>query len=203
MPINLAVATLASTNFLPQDDAINTFWFDSSSNTDGDNIKDMIKDFYDDLGTILSEDTFTGGLRVQITDIGDPIPRVPWYDEFTNFITTTGAALPREVALAMSYTAAPVSGVPPARRRGRIFLGGLSIATHDPNAGRPTDAARTTIGAAASQLRAASVASLTHTWGIYSRVDLAIRPIVGGAVDNAWDTQRRRGLAPTDKFVWS
>lgn len=60
-------------------------------------------------------------------------------------------------------------------------------------------------------LAAGDASSGAWTWCIYSpttetqtaSLASSFIPIVGGWVDNAWDTQRRRGLEPTTRTTWS
>nr|CRY96799.1 hypothetical protein [uncultured prokaryote] len=200
---------------VPRDVTVNTFHFDGDpGGGDTAQIASNLISFYNDvvltnrvayfLSTIVSR--ATNGCRIEQYDMTDPEPRVP----IATTVFTLGAAgatasFPSEVALCTSFYAAPASGSPQARRRGRIFLGPLGYIGGDtttsvPN--RPVSATRATIVASTQQLQEDSVASSTP-WCVYSRVDNVIRPIVGGWVDNEYDTQRRRQPGVTIRDAWS
>lgn len=87
---------------------------------------------------------------------------------------------------------------PRAHRRGRLYLGPLNTLplSVDATTGRTlvSSSARTTIVDAATALRDAMS---PYTWCIWSREDRAFYPVVNGWVDNAFDTQRRRGPKAT------
>lgn len=131
--------------------------------------------------------------------------------------------LPSEVACVMSIRDTTLVGTPRARRTGRIYIGPLNQDAADhPSGGisRPTATFRTTINQAAARLKT-DAAGHGATWVIYSRPfpgrDAIIRPgrttlpalparPVGSVasvdqvwVDDAFDTQRRRGVRSTGK----
>jgi hypothetical protein len=96
---------------------------------------------------------------------------------------------PREVAVALSYRA----GASTPRTRGRIFLGPVSNFSIDGeyvNQGIAESAKR--IGRGLLEVRTGDA-----RWSLYSRRDNALKEITNFSVDNAWDTQRSRGLPPT------
>lgn len=108
---------------------------------------------------------------------------------------------PGEVAVCLSYAASEDWEASVARRRGRIFLGPL-IGSQT-NVDRPG----TTIQAdtiALGQLLAQPVpASTAYQWMLWSTTDQVGALIRSISFDNAWDTQRRRGLSPTTRQVVS
>lgn len=111
--------------------------------------------------------------------------------------------LPSEVAVCLSYNAdygadaefLPLSR-PRARDRGRVFVGPLNDAaitedTADHRAKiQPTF--MDTLGAAGARLMA-RVSGGDGSWSVWSRKNAAVKNIVNVSVDNAFDTQRRRG----------
>jgi hypothetical protein len=119
------------------------------------------------------------------------------------------AAMPSEVALVNSFQAdysgaAEESGStrPRARRRGRIYLGPLqqgAASTATNTESRPVAAFVTVIKEASEQL----LGDADTQWGVWSRADAAVRLCIQGYVDNAFDTQRRRGQAPTTRTAWT
>jgi len=144
--------------------------------------------------------------RVKFFDLSDPSPRVPIYDEpFTISTPATGttASLPSEVALVSTFYALPESGVPVQRRRGRSFIGPLSALANGTTANTPSRPAQALIEDVALAFETLmEVSNPDCSWGVYSRADGVVRPVVGGWVDNAWDTQRRRGVSATARETW-
>lgn len=160
----------------------------------------------------------------------NPDPALPWLAGspifsssppiVDNAIVTT--SMPREVAVCVSFhgdlTNIPQSipGGPPgpegdtrpaARRRGRLYIGPLSTATggEDPDLGsRPTSTFRNKVRDCASRLANHNNGLPDQPqWCVLSQRNDAVYPVIGGWVDDAWDTQRRRGLAPTVRSVFS
>lgn len=114
--------------------------------------------------------------------------------------------LPDEVAVCLSFhanlagvpetLAGPPITRPASRRRGRIFYGPMinsmvspDGATQEPNVNIGLQLA---LLAAANQLSISSAAAGPE-WAVWSKADAQARPVVGAFVDNAFDTQRRRG----------
>jgi len=96
---------------------------------------------------------------------------------------------------------------PAARRRGRLYIGplddgALTFASSRVELGSTFI---TTLAGAASALLNAwdGSPSTDFQWAVWSRADATMRPVVGGFVDNAFDTQRRRGDVPTARTAWS
>jgi hypothetical protein len=117
-----------------------------------------------------------------------------------------GATIERDPALTSIPTseAAVDSGAPAthlgharfkSRRRGRVYIGPLCS-----NAvGQDTPSNRTRVDVATRNLilarRSALVSPLTSFWvlSVWSRRDAAMRPVVQMRIDDAFDTQRKRG----------
>lgn len=203
----------AATN-LPADAVVNTWHFArqiSGPPDDFDNVRDMLKDFYT-VAPPGTSSTVCGNMpsatvgttwTVKAYRLADPEPRAPAYESTFNTTSLSASVpLPAEVAIVLFIQAAPASGVPQARRRNRKYLGPFgTIANQTP--GRPLTATRQTICLAAKELLNAAQASNTWGWRVYSpTTDLDHTP-VGGWVDDAWDTQRRRGLEKTGRILWS
>lgn len=91
---------------------------------------------------------------------------------------------------------------PKARDRGRLYIGPLAtgtVAIPDPNKEAVvTPNALSTFRDAMSFM---IVDPNLVTWCLWSRADAALKPIVGGFVDNAFDVQRRRGNAASNRLV--
>lgn len=208
MAIWQAQVVFGGTSNLPTDVYVNTWNFEGGeSATDTANIDDMLWDFYsEDYGTLpmidrMGADLYNGDVNVKIYCMADPEPRVPRATYFHDFNPVSASMLPAEVTMCLSYQGSQVSGEPQARRRGRVFLPPVR-ATDNANA-RPADAYVDDTLAGASQLLAAANASVTWQWIVWSRRDDAGIPVVGGWIDNAWDTQRRRGFSTSSRLTWS
>ncbi len=106
--------------------------------------------------------------------------------------------LPTEVAACLSYVAD--RNLP--RNRGRIYLGPLGTNALVTSAGRVlvSPAFRTALRESAARLQGANGQSIS--WHLYSTVANQMKLITGGWVDDAFDTQRRRGTAPTVRETW-
>lgn len=150
------------------------------------------------------------------TPLGSPIGTL----SFTLQAAQVAAAFPEEVASVISYhgdlTDVPVSQTnpspPPAtirpaqRRRGRCYIGPLSSGSGtDPGASiRPSSTFRSNLALAMKDL-AETINAIDPNlfFGIWSKADAEVYECVGGYVDDAWDTQRRRGLAATTRTLFT
>lgn len=204
--------TLQGSSLLPEDQYVNTFHFDSVEPvviTDYDNVRDMLADFYN-LVPSPSTTSIAGFMsnRIQTLatvkgyDLGDPLPRAPRYESSFNLATrASGDPLPEEVALVLSFQRPKESGQPQSRRRNRIYLGPFAESANGTDA-RPSVALQTTIARSARDMLDASNASVRWTWEVNSPTYNEHGPVHDGWVDNAWDTQRRRGQASTSRLLW-
>lgn len=111
------------------------------------------------------------------------------------------APLPEEVALAVSFRGAIIGGLPAARRRGRVFLGPFILDTASNDVAVPHSKVNVVlvddIVESFADFLAASIAAPTWTWQVWSTVNAAGVDVEAGYVDNAFDTMRSRGFAPT------
>lgn len=105
---------------------------------------------------------------------------------------------PQEVAICLSYASSTTWDTSTRRRRGRIFLGPL-IASQSSSA-RPAQPLLTKVLALGQALSTAG-STVGANWMVYSPSDSTSTEIQSISVDNAWDTQRRRGLSPTERQV--
>lgn len=194
---------------LPADGIVNTWHFEGSG-SDPDNVRDMIRDFYVltptgstySISSCFPEGSVTDQYTIRAYNMDLPEPRPPVY-EYTGTLPSlsSGDALPTEVALVMSYHAAPVSGVPAARRRGRVYLGPFSESVNTD--GRPVTGLINTIVRAGRDLIQASNAATSWTWVQHSPTAGTSSLVTGGWCDNAWDTQRRRGQDTTSRSTFT
>lgn len=174
------------------------------------------------LYSFFSTEVAQNGHVIKFYNLDEDPPRVPMQENTFNLPTApNGDALPGEVACVLSFQATPQSGLSQARRRGRIFLGRLD--KDSSTAGRPSSALMGTLASAGEDLLGLSDGAALWTWIVYSApYDGMVRdvdgnlvphptrsaypetfaPVANGWVDNAFDTQRRRGLAATARTLW-
>nr|CRY97422.1 hypothetical protein [uncultured prokaryote] len=161
-------------------------------------------DFFDDLAGIISLPVIQTGHGIKFYNLETPTPpNYPFYESTFDLTTApSGAALPSEVAICLSFQGERMSGNPQARRRGRVYLGPITTSTL--SYGRPTSTDRTTIAGAAGTLCAnLKAASSPAVFSVWSGTDGAAVAIADGWVDDVYDTQRRRGLQTTAKTLWT
>lgn len=133
-------------------------------------------------------------------------PRIPHELEFT-LPAAVGAGMPEEIAVCLSITGAPPIT---ARRRGRIYFGpitdagtavdmGTVSAPSRPSQGSNADLLQSLVNAGKRLMDNSTAEGMP--WAIRSTVPAENYVIVtGGYVDNAFDTQRRRGPDPTGRL---
>nr|CRY96814.1 hypothetical protein [uncultured prokaryote] len=216
MAICLYQVIFSSESGLPEDQIVNTFHFEGDAAVDPDNPVDMLFDFYKlppaGGGTALIASMPGQLLGTTMTvkgyDLEEAKPRVPFVETTTSISPSVSNALPGEVAMCLSFQAAAESGQPQARRRNRVYLGPFIENT---NVGsRPTPTIRSTAIRAARDMLVAANASINWKWVVYSPTTAAASspsaaywPVQNGWVDNAWDSQRRRGWSPTTREIWT
>lgn len=209
-----AQAVIPFVTNVPKDVITNTFHFQSdgsiSNAAAASLIATRLSAFYDEVYSVAnSADTYVSWANaiVKVYDLDDLQPRVPIVEAMP--IAPNNQAdgiLPAEVSIVASFHAAnPVT----ARRRNRVYLGGFATGaassgtTSNPPA--PNSAIRASIVDAMELLHAANTTPLI--W--QGRSGFGATPVgtfwdvEGGWVDNAWDTQRRRGHEATIRDTWS
>lgn len=204
--------TIPTDSAIPADYVTNTWHFSTVGAlpviTDFDNVRDMLDDFYSTSpsgGGIAISDYYANNLgntvQVKAYALEDSPPRAPAYESTFNAAWSGTNNQPAEVALVMSFQAARVSGTPQSRRRNRVYLGpwGTNGAGSD---GRPAPALITQIQRAATDLAAAASSSVNWNWVIWSPTQQQDYQVDNGWIDNAWDTQRRRGPKPTSRTTF-
>lgn len=210
----LATVTLPFRTFIPEDVAVNTFSWACGTEADATgHIPGALLEFYNTVPSsnalykYMSNHIDFTQARIKLYNFSDPEPRAPFYDALmggTWGSPSATTALPSEVSLVASFAAAPASGETAARRRGRIYLGPLNTdaqiaTTLTPS--RPTAAFIHDVAVACDRM--ATTDDADAQWVVHSRANNAWYTIVSGWVDNAWDTQRRRGVAATSREKWS
>lgn len=208
MPIIRATIGLEAETGIPADIATNTFHFDASATGESitNNIFDLIEDLYfnetdaDPLADWISTDLAGGNYGIKLYSLDDPEPRAPIATRFGTWSPSGGAGMPAEVALVASFQAAPESGENQARRRGRIYIPWIIAGAN--NGGRPSTAIVESVSDAMLEFAEAAESSISVEWVVWSPTSEEAYGVSEGWVDNAWDTQRRRGVAPTARQTW-
>lgn len=175
-----------------------------------------LNSFYGGIKTILSSAIAWNSGTYEYIDMADAKPRVPFQVDTANLgtLSTSNIDMPPEVALCLSFRGSTGSGLNAKRRRGRVYIGPLqlSVAT-EPIA--PTNASVDLVATSAAALMTATY----HKWAIYSPsthhgvpvggklsdypdevpalLDDSFVEVTSRWVDNAFDTQRRRGVPAT------
>lgn len=210
MHVKAQVTFQGATN-VPKDRFINTFHFDSTEGSltaAATAIGPQLGTFYGSvaypnptgMGAYLSQFVLRP-FKIRYYDMAQAEPRVPYEQSFSLGTYPAGATfdLPEEVAACLSF-----HGAPPitARRRGRIFLGPLNgFILNDATTTLPArvDSSFRT-GACTAML---ALANADLGWSVYSQTTDTLVPVTGGWADDAFDTQRRRGPAPSARSTWA
>jgi hypothetical protein len=211
------LATFQGRTQKPEDVFVNTWHFDTGGQTlaqSQEEIYQLLTTFYvlappgssRSIASYYSRFIDPPLSTLRMYDLADPEPRQPTVLGFTY---TPGAELvdyPEEVAVCMSFRgAAPRTN----RRRGRLYLGPFNSAAAEPDAApggagpsRPATTMLIDIGRSATRLLGDSLVSPV-TWVIRSVTPSPNNvEVVNGWVDDAWDTQRRRGVDPAVRYNW-
>jgi hypothetical protein len=197
---------------LPVDRTVNVWHFEGPGSyvEDVDNAISLMNAFYtqisstqvNPIGYFLSPWVARAATRTAY-NMDAAIPRVPTTEALT--LPTSGGAngLPNEVAVCLSFEGAPPHT---ARRRGRVYIGplwngaGVSVAATSASDGRVSDTLIHDLTVAADLLMLPLGGVV---WVIRSSLPTPnYVPVVSGWVDNAFDTQRRRGQASTARTVF-
>lgn len=218
-----AQVTIPLASEIPEDAIVNTFHFDDDDDpaaapedTAGW-IMEMLTAFYNVVDGELFGDSVGPEATVKMYDMATPEPRLLIATDTIALTPSVVSCLPNEVALCLSYAAAPAAGVNPQRRRGRVFLGPVkttAVATINGQS-RPIESVRTAIAAAAGVMcdgiEHPASPGFRCRWALYSpttdeggaTVGDSFFDVVSGWIDDAWDTQRRRGAAPTARVTFA
>lgn len=189
---------------LPKDVAVNNLYFESGSAEPAEGEMTRIKTVINSAWAGLEDYragvlATTGGMSVKIYDVTAPPGSSPLSTggPYTMGAPTTTANLPLEVAGCISFRGPNVAGTVPARRRGRNYIGPLNTSASAPGDGTtPPALSAGFISALTSYAQAiwdANSGAGSVTWCVYSPTDSAMIPVTNCWVDNAFDTQRRRG----------
>lgn len=225
MAIARVQVAIPSQTGLPEDVRQNTLHFDTgavSVANAADAIRNRLDDFYGvtvapqtfSIASFLSIDLAAGPPLYKFYDqpiggtpapVGGPYPDRPnsgppvaeLEGNWSPFGSSKG--LPGEVAACASFFNVRTDP----RRRGRIYIGPLVSGAVEIFGGRARVIQTLRDIMATSSIR---LVQDGRTFGvelvIYSRANDAVYPVVGGFVDDAFDTQRRRGTDPQIRDLW-
>lgn len=206
-----AQVTLPYTTGLPGDVATNNFYFDTVAAPTVEQqaaIFDGITLFYNgSIGSVTlasfigpTVSRTTNACRIKLYNEADPLPRQPFAEHlFTLGAVVGSSGMPQEVAVCASFRANYVSGQPAARRRGRVYIGPLAPGAADTSGMRPHNNLLNRL-IDGMQILAITADTEAVNWCVYSTVDHVARVVTRVWVDNAFDTQRRRGLQATTRI---
>nr|CRY97305.1 hypothetical protein [uncultured prokaryote] len=206
----LAQVTINKKSMVPADAMINTYAFRSTGGiADFTALTGVIEDAYQFASTLFANTVIANGAgqgSMKFYALADAKPREPVAETVWQPMGTSGLALPAEVAICSSMAATAGSGVPAARRRGRVFLGGLASSTSETVAGsgevRVTSAAQQKAAELVQQI-AQQAAGEGFDLCVWSRADNGLFTVVRGWANDEFDTQRRRGIKPSTRFTWN
>lgn len=212
MPTTIQIrATFEAATNISRDNVSNTFCFmNPAPGIDNfDNPLDMIQDLYcvaapgstAALGSHINN-SMKRTARLAVYDLDDPSPRAPKDERFITLPNTIGGyqECPAEVALCVSFQGTRESGVNQDRRRGRIFLGPLAVPTGSMR--QPPAQLLANVNAQFQKFKDESDASYAWQWRVWSPTNGNSVLVDNGWVDNAWDTQRRRGPRATARTAF-
>lgn len=203
---------------VPEDRIVNTWHFfyegeDTPSQTSFATVKDALMGFYEaGFSTVATNSkaawVSASNWQIKAYDLAQAKPRVPVYSALDNFsgATATTSSVPPEVALCVSYQADYLPGINPQSMRGRIFIGGIGAGIQAGAANAfpaPSAVLVNAFAGAASVLVDPGPSDPLWSWVMYSQKLGVHWPVTKGWIDNALDTQRRRGQAPSGRTLWT
>lgn len=199
---------------LPEDRVVNTFHFWNGSAYTEDQLQEAmtaVNFFYCGIDNTQAQNAAIGSYlspwvsrtaELRAYNLDEPKQRTPRIEPVDLPATAMSQGLPEEVCLVASLTGAPPLGP---RRRGRLYIGPLNYGAIVPGA---TNAASKPQPGFQQDLAKACKALCNNifggpSWSIRSTKPTEnFVPIVSGHVDNAFDTQIRRGPDATAREVW-
>lgn len=215
MPIARVQAEFSVTSGLPKDKIVNVWHFEVSDygSTAMEVLAERIRDFYvlDEAGsqaaplyTYMSTWVVSAGHHVKVYDVGATPGSPPIVDEAFDFVSdvrtdSTYRGLPEEVACCLSFRNEGSLAVNPKHRRGRIYFGPLNIKALDAfTVGERSNPGTTFLTDMASAgLILKSKDDLDGELVVYSPTMATGFGVDRFWVDNAFDTQKRRGPEAT------
>lgn len=217
----MSAVTWPAVSGIPEDACVHTFNWSLTAGTDpvvaAGVVRERLQEFYGDaptgfvnnLNAYFANTIDRAAAYIQVYDHSEPKPRVPILENLLGADIGDRVQdwdIPAEVAVCLSYHAEFQSGAPKARRRGRVYMGpfngGVLSQVEDGEPARPISSFVEILRDAGKRL-ADYQAAAGVSWAVWSRVDDEFNNVTGGWVDDAYDTQRRRGQLPAlrNQFV--
>lgn len=212
-----ALVRLTAASLIPADACMNVFHFNTTDTVAGAaaDIGDVLIGFYETIDALMGN-TLSGNGEITIYDLEDAPPRTPVGDPIPMTLSTGADSLPTECAAVISYHGAFTSGANRQRRMGRIYIGPMAK-TNAVSEGDQVHISGTATGAlaAAAGTLLSDGGAVGCLWSVFSPTSAGPEPwsagdlaagfstIIAGHVDNAWDTQRRRGSDATSRQSFS
>lgn len=178
---------------LPEDVTVNTWCVTTPATGNLAALEDFVGElqaFYETVDAQLSS-RLSGIIRYKAYDLSDPTPRVPVY-QAADTITPGTSAAPGQLSICMSFQGVTASGLPQARRRGRVYLGPVNVESIAPATGRLEAGTRGAVATAGDTLVTVSKAATDWEWSVFSDTNNSAVSVDNGWVDDKFDTQRRR-----------
>lgn len=173
---------------LARDVFVNTLYFEDIGTSDLDGTAHDLAQIYQDFWFNSPRE-----IRVKVYDVGVGPSGPPKGEAVINLGTTPASVIPREVAICLSFYAAPSTP----RRRGRVYLpmpgSGLTLGV------RPS----TTVLEKATTLagKFAALGGADVSWNVHSQTTGEDNEVTHAWCDDEWDTVRSRGLRPTTRSL--
>lgn len=214
----IAQVVLPRTTGLPEDVVTNTFHFNNLSALAFDaasaEIADALVDFYNGLTspattfplcTFINDQISRTSNAARINCYNGETPegsRVPEVTAWTVGAVGNTTSYPAEVAAVLSFRGPAVElSIPQSHARGRVYIGPLNSdavgaeASGDP---RPDSTFISRLLDAAERM-AEGLYAQDILWSVYSPTSNVMTRVFSASVDNAFDTQRRRGAKATTR----
>jgi hypothetical protein len=187
---------------LPADVSVNVWNFEAPDAEDAaPEIGAFLLGFYTTISAFCSPILDFTQVSAKLYNRADPEPRTPFIDTVNDLgdDNLANSGLPEEVSLCLSFHGVYDSGSPKARRRGRIYLPPLdSDQTITSTSGRTVfQTAFITAVLNAYEAAWAELTTAGTVHAVWSTVDETSYPVVTAWMDDAPDTQRRRGPLAT------
>lgn len=208
MPALRVQVVIPATSSVPTDACVNNWGFQVAATgvATFQAISTALKTFYDSWANFRGAGMAWTQARAKIYNLSDPKPRVPLSDNLLGLSSAVASnMLPREVACCLSFQIERVSGANMRRGRGRVYLGPFGLLANNSSTGRVDNTFYNAVRTGAQALLDASGTDPLYAWAVVSEAtgESTALPVHDGWVDDAFDTQRRRGPAALTRVVFT
>jgi hypothetical protein len=204
--VRRVLAVWQRTSGLPEDQVVNSWAFvvNAGFTPDPNIFRDVLDAFYTGIhegGPTTVRDHMHPSLQslsYRVYDLGQAPPREVVVVPSAAWVKPTGTGIPEECAIVLSFYAD--RNLP--RRRGRLYIGPLD--TGSMSAG--TDGITRPALEARSAIRRGAINVLNTSqpvgWSVVSQTNASSHLVTAGWVDDAFDTQRRRGPDASSRILF-